>query len=113
MRHDWIPFGLALALAGALSACNSPAARETGESANSAPALQLASAAFGPGGTIPDQFTCAGVNMSPPLVWSDPPPGTRSFALVVEDPDAPGGTFHHWGVYNLPSDLRRLAGGGR
>lgn len=46
--------------------------------------------------------------MSPPLRWSGAPDGTRSFVLVMDDPDAPGGTFHHWAVFNLPADRDQL-----
>lgn len=46
--------------------------------------------------------------MSPPLAWTDPPAGTRSFALIVEDPDAPAGTWTHWVVYNLPAQVRAM-----
>ena len=72
------------------------------------PPMAISSTAFGPDEPIPVEFTCDGADRSPPLRWSDPPDGTRSFALIVEDPDAPGGTFRHWGVYDLPGDLREL-----
>ena len=70
--------------------------------------LELKTTAFRPGGTIPAQFTCSGENISPTLSWSPPPPGTRSFVLVVDDPDAPAGTWVHWVVYNLPPTARGL-----
>ena len=54
------------------------------------------------GQPIPAVYTCDGANQSPQLSWPEAPPGTRSFALVVDDPDAPSGTFHHWGVFNMP-----------
>jgi Raf kinase inhibitor-like YbhB/YbcL family protein len=66
-------------------------------------AFTLTSAAFGDGETIPRQFTCEGDDEPPPLAWSDPPTGTRSFALVMDDPDAPGGTFTHWLLYDIPA----------
>jgi len=71
-------------------------------------AMTLRSDAFQDGQAIPVRFTCDGENVSPPLSWSEPPPGTRSFALFCTDPDAPAGTFHHWGVFDLPAHLRRL-----
>lgn len=74
-------------------------------------AFTLTSTAFAHGERIPDRHARAGGNLSPPLEWTDPPAGTRSFALIVEDPDAPGGTFRHWAVYDLPADLRRLEQG--
>jgi Raf kinase inhibitor-like YbhB/YbcL family protein len=70
--------------------------------------FSLTSSAFQNGGAIPQQFTCDGGNNRPALHWSTPPSGTRSFALIVDDPDAPGGTFHHWGVYDIPGGLRAL-----
>ena len=68
----------------------------------------LSSPAFSQGAVIPGQYTCVGANQSPALQWTQPPAGTTSLALVVEDPDAPSGTFIHWVVYNLPADLREL-----
>lgn len=85
--------------------------------------LEVSTTAFRPGGTIPTQFTCSGENISPALAWSQPPAHTQSFVLIVDDPDAPAGTWVHWVVYNLPASARRLpegvptgdavAGGGR
>lgn len=73
--------------------------------------LRLATSAFKVGGAIPKKFTCDGADTSPALDWNDPPPGTRSFALIADDPDAPGGTFTHWLVYDLPAGQRRLPEG--
>ncbi len=70
--------------------------------------LELKTTAFHPGGTIPTQFTCSGENGSPSLVWNQPPPRSESFVLIVDDPDAPGGTWVHWVVYNLPPSARHL-----
>lgn len=64
--------------------------------------------AFQPGGTIPARFTCTGENISPSLTWTAPPAGTRSFVLIVDDPDAPSGTWVHWVAYNLPAAARHL-----
>jgi hypothetical protein len=75
---------------------------------NSPGKLELRSTAFSRGGTIPAQFTCSGDNISPALFWSQPPAGTQSFALVMDDPDAPAGTWVHWVVYNLPASTRLL-----
>jgi len=71
----------------------------------------LTSPAFSNGALIPKRFTCAGAGVSPPLRWTAPPPGTRAFALSVEDPDAPGGTIVHWTGWNLHPTVRRLATG--
>jgi Raf kinase inhibitor-like YbhB/YbcL family protein len=73
--------------------------------------LTLTSDAFKDGQPIPVQFTCDGPNQSPALRWSDPPAGTKSFALVVDDPDAPSGTFRHWAAYDIPASTRFLAAG--
>lgn len=72
--------------------------------------LSLTSEAFREGQPIPTQYTCDGANQAPVLNWGDPPQGTRSFALVMDDPDAPGGTFRHWGVFDIPSSARSLGG---
>jgi Raf kinase inhibitor-like YbhB/YbcL family protein len=66
---------------------------------------------FPNGGEIPRKYTCEGEDVSPQLSWSDPPARAQSLALIVEDPDAPSGTFTHWVLYGLPSDTRELAEG--
>jgi Raf kinase inhibitor-like YbhB/YbcL family protein len=71
----------------------------------------LTSPAFDDGGTIPVLFTCDGEDLSPRLDWTSPPEGTRSFALVLDDPDAPSGTFTHWLLFDLPAESRSLAEG--
>ena len=73
--------------------------------------LDLTSSAFQDGQPIPAQYGCDGANQSPPLSWGEPPEGTKSFALVVDDPDAPGGTFRHWGAFDIPADMRSIAPG--
>jgi Raf kinase inhibitor-like YbhB/YbcL family protein len=73
--------------------------------------VQLNTPAFKPGSDIPDEFTCDGSNISPALSWSAPPEGTQSFALVVEDPDAPGRTWIHWVLYDLRPTERGLPEG--
>lgn len=70
--------------------------------------MQLTSGAFGDGETIPRRFTADGDNMSPPLSWTSPPKGTRSFAVLCDDPDAPNGTWRHWAIFDIPSDCRQL-----
>ena len=74
-------------------------------------AFELTSSAFQAGGTIPRPHTCDGTDASPALTWSDPPPGTASFALVCDDPDAPVGTWVHWVLYELPPSARQLPEG--
>jgi len=63
---------------------------------------------FLPGDMIPPRFTCEGQNISPAINWGDPPPGTVCFALICDDPDAPGGTFVHWVLYGLSGKVRGL-----
>jgi len=63
--------------------------------------IAVTSSAFQSGGKIPDQFTCKGANVNPPLQWKGVPPGTKSLALIVDDSDAPGGLFTHWIVWNI------------
>jgi Raf kinase inhibitor-like YbhB/YbcL family protein len=65
------------------------------------PGLEIASDAFEADGTIPRRYTCDGENVSPPLSFAGVPEGTRSLALVVDDPDAPVGTFTHWLAWGI------------
>jgi Raf kinase inhibitor-like YbhB/YbcL family protein len=74
-------------------------------------AFSLTSPDFANGAVIPRQFTCDGADRSPALHWSDLPQGTRSLGLIVEDPDAPRGTFTHWVLYNLPPEPPNLPSG--
>ena len=66
--------------------------------------LALSSTVFQNGEAIPAKYTCDGQNISPPLSWGEPPQKTQSFALIMDDPDALGGVFTHWVLFNLPSD---------
>ena len=73
--------------------------------------LRLTSSAITEGRPIPARHTCDGRDVSPPLAWVEPAPGTQSFALISDDPDAPGKTWVHWVVYNLPASARSLPEG--
>lgn len=73
--------------------------------------ITVTSAAFGEGSRIPVDHTCDGKDVMPPVVLSSPPEGTKSLVLLVEDPDAPSGTFTHMIAFNLSADTRKLAGG--
>jgi len=73
--------------------------------------LTLSSSAFAEGGMIPVKYTCDGEDRSPPFSWNGIPDGTRSLLLVCDDPDAPGGTFHHWAAFNIPPEWGGLAPG--
>jgi Raf kinase inhibitor-like YbhB/YbcL family protein len=64
----------------------------------------LTSPGFADGANIPVEYTCDGADSPPPLSVSEPPDGVRSFALIVDDPDAPRGTFTHWLAYDIPAD---------
>lgn len=64
--------------------------------------MEIKSAAFEEGGLIPSEFTCDGADVSPPLTWSSVPAGTKSLALISDDPDAPVGIWVHWVIYNIP-----------
>jgi len=70
--------------------------------------MELKTTSFTPGGFIPKRFTCEAADVSPALAWTDPPQGTRSFAIIEDDPDAPSGTFVPWVVYDLPAAYRKL-----
>lgn len=78
--------------------------------------MKLKSKAFSEGAGIPKKYSCEGVNVSPPLSWRDFPPETKSFALIVDDPDAPDPkepirTFVHWILYNIPARVTSLEEG--
>lgn len=66
---------------------------------------------FANGEKIPQKYTCEGENRNPALLIEDPPQGTKSFALIVDDPDAPGGTWTHWTLWNIPSSRREIPEG--
>ncbi len=79
-------------------------------------ALTLTSPAFGPGGQIPRDHTCDGPDRSPQLAWTGAPSGTKSFALIVDDPDAPDPkapkmTWVHWVLYDIPASAADLPSG--
>jgi len=74
-------------------------------------AMTLKSPAFADGERIPEKYTGEGQDLSPPLEWSDPPEGTKTLALLCDDPDAPRGTWDHWVLWNVPAALRKLPEG--
>ena len=113
-RRLFVPIALSLGLllVGGCALIPSPSATTipsemTGEDVALA-TLELTSEAFGPQEAIPERFTCDGEEISPPLSWSAPPDATRSFVLIVDDPDAPMGTWVHWVLFNVPADARAL-----
>lgn len=74
-------------------------------------AFELRSTAFEPGSEIPVKHTCDGPDISPPLSWTGAPETAKSLALIVDDPDAPAGTWVHWVVYDIPATLPGLPAG--
>lgn len=70
--------------------------------------MTLTSSAFQEGETIPQQYTCSGQDVSPPLQWTAAPKKIRTFALIMDDPDAPAGTWVHWVIFNIPGDRTSL-----
>jgi Raf kinase inhibitor-like YbhB/YbcL family protein len=98
---------VALAVAG-VAGCED----EQGEPEMTTPVtITVSSSAFDDGQPVPVRYTCDGENVSPPLSWQDLPSGTRSVALVVDDPDAPRGTFVHWVLLDLPPGTTSLTEG--
>ena len=73
--------------------------------------FQISSTAFSGGQMIPKKFTCDGPDASPQMSWKDAPTGAKSYALIMDDPDAPVGTWVHWVLYNIPSDAKELSEG--
>lgn len=106
-----------IALLTATAACGQkaepPAETDTQTTAQSGQeeGMVLSSAAFGHGEPIPVQYTADGADMSPPLLVSGVPEGTASLALIMDDPDAPAGTWYHWVVWNIPAEVQELAEG--
>jgi Raf kinase inhibitor-like YbhB/YbcL family protein len=73
--------------------------------------FSLSAPAFPAGGSIPARFACDGLNLSPQLDWAGAPAGTMSYVLVVDDPDAPGGTFLHWVLFDIDARIKGLPEG--
>jgi Raf kinase inhibitor-like YbhB/YbcL family protein len=73
--------------------------------------LHFSSTSFSENGMIPAKFTCSGDDLSPHLSWRDAPAATLTFALIMDDPDAPAGTWVHWVLYNVPAGTKELPEG--
>jgi Raf kinase inhibitor-like YbhB/YbcL family protein len=99
--------------AGGTATFGAPPTVEAGSPAQQgvSPDFSISTTAFKPGAIIPKQFACDGLDTSPALDWSNAPQKTRSFVLIAEDPDAPGGTWVHWVVYDLPAGAQHLPEG--
>jgi Raf kinase inhibitor-like YbhB/YbcL family protein len=76
---------------------------------NGGMSFQLTVDGFADGAKIPSRFTCDGEGLSPALRWTGEPPETKSFALIMDDPDAPGGTFNHWLVWDIPAHIHSFS----
>jgi len=98
LRTSWIAL-----IAGLCLASSSPAAQVVKMS------FEISSSSFPADGFIPKKYTCEAADVSPELSWSGAPQGTKSFALIADDPDAPAGTWTHWVLYDLPPNLTNLA----
>lgn len=110
MRRLWV-VALLVAAAAACGDDGDEGGDTSAEAASPEATFTLTSSAFDDGGTIPADFTCDGVDVSPPLDWSDVPAETVELALVVDDPDAPGTTFVHWVVWGLDPEAPGLPEG--
>jgi Raf kinase inhibitor-like YbhB/YbcL family protein len=113
MRLGWLGFGLFL-VPGLACAKN----KKTAEADPKLPSFAVTSTAYTQGGDIPTPYTCEDKNVSPPVAWTGLPAATKSVALVMDDPDAPAGTWVHWVVYDLPAsgglpEAAALPGGAR
>lgn len=105
IRFAALAFAVTLSVVGCATQTPPPAPSPTPVAQTSKSAqLKVISAAFKEGESIPRQYTCQGVNISPPLEWSGVPKAAKSIAIIADDPDAPSGTFTHWVLYNLPAD---------
>jgi Raf kinase inhibitor-like YbhB/YbcL family protein len=93
-----------IAIAGAVLLCSS-----LGAISSYAESFSISSPAFTDGGKLPKKYSCNGDDVSPPLTISGAPEGTKSFVLIMDDPDAPSGTWIHWVVYNLPGTTTEIA----
>lgn len=110
MRRVWMLM-IAVLVLSACSGASTTVAPSPAEEGEEPMDFSLTSSAFEHEGTIPTKYSCDGDDISPPLIWTDPPEGTESFALIADDPDAPVGVWVHWVLYNIPADVRELPEG--
>ena len=94
----------AMVLSGCLPAARCADTNNTPKTMN----IQITSTAFSEGQPIPAKYSCEGRDISPPLQWTNAPANTKSFALIMDDPDAPVGTWVHWVLYDLPANTTGL-----
>jgi Raf kinase inhibitor-like YbhB/YbcL family protein len=107
-RHPYPAVVVAVSAALALAACSRGAPEVERDLADT---VKVTSTAITEGAAIPARFTCVDADVAPPLAWSGVPRGAAELALVVDDPDAPGGTYVHWVVFHLDPGREGLAEG--
>jgi Raf kinase inhibitor-like YbhB/YbcL family protein len=108
IKHIILYFAILVIFSSTLSACT----KEVPESQKEVDmTISLSSIVFKDGNQIPIKYTCDGQDISPPLIWDEPPQKTQVLALIVDDPDAPGGVFTHWVLFNIPTNIRQLEEG--
>jgi len=110
-RHRMIFRYLAILAVFLVTSCSREGERSVTEEEGAAMTVQLTSTAFTEGSSMPAKYTCDGEDVSPPLKWSNVPAGTKSLALISDDPDAPVGTWVHWVIYGIPPDVTELQEG--
>ncbi len=111
---NYLVIVVGIAMAAVLAACGSGTASptsSTGADDSKRLSLQVTSTAFAEGGDIPRKYSCLGDKISPELKWTGAPAATKSFVLVVQDPDAPSGTFIHWVAYDIPPSQTEIPEG--
>jgi Raf kinase inhibitor-like YbhB/YbcL family protein len=106
-RHQFL-CGIVALLLGCLAACSRPDTDVVSKERSTPVTIKIRSAGFAEGQAIPSKYTCDGEDMSPPLSWDSSPNGTKSLALICDDPDAPSGTWVHWVIYDLSATLTEL-----
>ncbi len=102
--RGWPKLALPLIVMSALACAQQPASLN----GKTVSGLALTSTAFAPGAEIPEQYTCKGADISPPLQWSGAPAKAASFVLIMDDPDAPAGVWVHWVLWNVPRPAHSL-----
>lgn len=110
-RHQRLFFCVTLLAAAMNTACSNSDKPALSEDRTAPVTIKITSPSFAEGQPIPSKYTCDGENISPPLNWDEVPEAAKSFALICDDPDAPGGTWVHWVLYDLPATVRSLGEG--
>jgi Raf kinase inhibitor-like YbhB/YbcL family protein len=113
MKHtQFLKFLLLILVVAILAACSGSESQDGSPTiTDTILEIQFSSTAFVEGTSIPVMHTCDGADVSPPLSWNSPPSGVRSLALIVDDPDAPGGDWVHWVIYGISPDRTNLPEG--